>query len=239
MNLSSRSSTKLLLLTILSLLLVACGGLSAESAKGRVLTSEDFDFEVKVNSQPSALELEDIFEGDCSDLDAAISDFSKSKFIAGAEFEERSEAQNGFSLGEFVVEFSTSEEADGFISKVEKIARNSDCEWFFSNSSSGANGSAVGFGSEDFGNVRNLQTAFKVDVEKSVVLDIDSQMVISGTFLSTSSSEEGGAAFAASGNFVIIVHYSVQADDINSSASPVTRSDLEKIVSTAYKKMIG
>ena len=235
----SKSTVQILLLLPLSLLLVACGGLSGESAKERLLTATDFKFEVKVDSSPSEFEITDVFQGDCSELETVIADYSKSKVVAGSEYEDRSEAQNGFSLNEYVIQFPTKEDASIFLANVEKVAKNSDCEWFYSNTSQGSNGSAFGIGSEDFGNVRDLQTAFEVNADESVVLDIDTSLVISGTFLTTSSSEEGGVAFAVSGDLVVIIHYEVQADELSSASSPVTRKDLEIVVSQAFKKMLG
>jgi hypothetical protein len=219
--------------------LAACGGLSAESAKERLLTADDFDFEVQVDSSSSDPSITDIFSGECSEIDLAEKEYSKSNVVAESKYEERSDSQNGFYLREYVIQFPTKEDASTFVASVEKVARNSDCEWYYSTSSKGAFGSSYGIGSEDFGNVRDLQTAFKVDADESVVLDIDSSMVISGTFLSTNSSDEGGAAFATSGDLVVIVSYEVESDDISSSSDPVTRLNLENVVALAFKKMLG
>ena len=98
---------------------------------------------------------------------------------------------------------------------------------------------ATGIGSEDFGNIRDLETAFDVSADESVVFDIDSMIIIAGTFLSNTSSDEGGAAFAAAGDLVVIVDYEVESDEISSSSNPVTRKNLEKVVGIAFKKMLG
>ena len=66
MRLISKSTVSVLSLLCLSLLLTACGGLSAESAKDRLLTAKDFDFEVQIDSSASEMEISDIFEGECS-----------------------------------------------------------------------------------------------------------------------------------------------------------------------------
>jgi|LakMenEpi03Aug12_release.lakeMendotaPanAssembly.Ray.scaffolds.fasta_scaffold54789_4 hypothetical protein len=239
MSFVSKSSLRVLSLISLTFLLAACGGLSAESAKERLLTADDFDFEVQVDSSPSDPSITNIFQGECSEIDTAERDYLKSTVVAKSEYEERSDSQNGFSLEQYVIQFPTKEDASTFVANVEKVARNSDCEWYYSTTSRGAYGSSYGIGSEDFGNVRDLQTAFKVDADESVVLDIDSSMVISGTFLSSNSSDEGGAAFATSGDLVVIVTYEVESDDIRSSSQPVTRLNLENVVGLAFKKLLG
>jgi len=239
MRRNNKSSVIVLFILSLSLLLTACGGLTAESAKDRLLTADDFDFEVKIDSSTSDLEMTSIFEGDCSELDALVAAYSKSSVVAESEYEERSDSQNGFSLNEYVLEFPAKEDASSFIANVKELANNSDCEWSYSNTSRGPNGSATGIGTEDFGNIRDLKTAFRVDADESVVFDIESMIIVSGTFLSNTSSEEGGIAFAASGNLVVIVHYEVQSDEISSSPDSVTRKDLEKVVELAFKKLLG
>lgn len=239
MRRNNKSSVLVLFILSLSLLLTACGGLTAESAKDRLLTADDFDFEVKIDSSTSDLEMTDIFEGDCSQIDALVADYSKSSVAAESEYGERSNSQNGFWVDEYVIQFPAKEGASSFIANVIKLANNSDCEWFYKNSTNGPNGSATGLGTEDFSNIRDLKTAFKVDAEESVVFDIDSTIIVSGTFLSNTSSEEGGVAFAASDNLVVIVRYRVQSDEISSSSNPVTRKDLEKVVGLAFKKMLG
>jgi hypothetical protein len=239
MRSNKKSPVLVLFVLSLGLLLTACGGLTAESAKDRLLAADDFDFEVKIDSSTSDLEMTSIFEGECSELDALVAAYSKSSVVAESEYEERSDSQNGFSLNEYVLEFPAKEDASSFIANVKKLANNSDCEWSYSNTSRGPNGSATGIGTEDFGNIRDLKTAFKVDADESVVFDIESMIIVSGTFLSNTSSEEGGIAFAASGNLVVIVHYEVQSDEISSSPDPVTRKDLEKVVELAFKKILG
>jgi len=239
MRLISKSTVSVLSLLCLSLLLTACGGLSAESAKDRLLTAKDFDFEVQIDSSASEMEISDIFEGECSELDALEAAYSKSTIVAESEYEERNDNQNGFTLNEYVLQFPTKEDASSFISNVKKFANNSDCEWYYSNTVRGANGSATGIGSEDFGNIRDLETAFDVSADESVVFDIESMIIIAGTFLSNTSSDEGGAAFAAAGDLVVIVDYEVESDEISSSSNPVTRKNLEKVVGIAFKKMLG
>jgi hypothetical protein len=239
MRSNKKSSVLALLILSLSLLLTACGGLTAESAKDRLLTAEDFDFEVKIDSSTSDLEMSDIFEGECSELDVVVASYAKSKVVTESEYEERNDSQNGYSLNEYVLQFPTKEDASSFIANVKKLANNSDCEWSYSNTTRGPNGSATGFGTEDFGNVRDLNTAFNVNADESVVFDIESMIIVSGTFFSNTSSEEGGIALAASGDLVVIVHYEVQSDEINSSSDPVTRKNLEKVVEIAFKKMLG
>jgi len=239
MRSNKKSSVLVLLILSLSLLLTACGGLTAESAKDRLLTAKDFDFEVKIDSSTSDLEMSDIFEGECSELDAVVASYAKSKVITESEYGERNDSQNGYSLNEYVLQFPTKEDASSFIANVKKLANNSDCEWYYSNTSRGPNGTATGIGTEDFGNVRDLKAAFNVNADESVVFDIESMIIVSGTFLSNTSSEEGGVAFAASGDLVVIVDYDVQSDQISSSTDPVTRKDLEKVVEIAFKKMLG
>lgn len=239
MSFVSKASLRVLSLVSLTFLLAACGGLSAESAKERLLTVDDFDFEVQVDSSSSDKTITNIFAGECSEIDTAEKDYLKSTVVAESKYEERSDSQNDFSLREYVIQFPTKEDASTFVANVEKVARNSDCEWYYSTTSRGAYGSSYGIGSEDFGNVRDLQTAFKVDAEESIVLDMDSSMIISGPFLKTNSSDEGGAAFATSGDLVVIVTYEVESDEISSSSEPVTRLELENVVSLAFKKMLG
>jgi hypothetical protein len=236
---ASLVTVRVLGLLSLSLLLTACGGLSAESAKDRLLTAQDFDFEVKIDSSPSELEITDIFEGECEEIDALAADYSNSTLVTESEYEDRSESQNGFTINQYVIQFPSKEDARTFVANAEKVANNSSCEWFYSNSVSGVNGTATGLGTEDFGNIRDLKTAFDVGAEESVVFDVDSTIIVSGTFLSNTSSDEGGIAFAASGDLVVIVEYEVQADEIRSSSNPVTRKDLENVVATAFKKMLG
>ena len=88
MRLISKSTISVLSLLCLSLLLTACGGLSAESAKDRLLTAKDFDFEVQIDSSASDMEISDIFEGECSELDALEAAYSKSTIVAESEYDE-------------------------------------------------------------------------------------------------------------------------------------------------------
>jgi hypothetical protein len=98
MSFVSKSSLRVLSLISLTFLLAACGGLSAESAKERLLTADDFDFEVQVDSSPSDPSITNIFQGECSEIDTAERDYLKSTVVAKSEYEERSDSQNGFSL---------------------------------------------------------------------------------------------------------------------------------------------
>ena len=239
MRSNKKSSVLVLLILCLSLSLTACGGLTAESAKERLLTAEDFDFEVQVDSSPSKPEMSSFFEGKCSELDKAVSEYSKSTLIAGSEFDERINSQNRFFVNQYVIQFPSKDEALSFVDSVEKVAKNPSCEWFFTRTVTGVSGSAYGIGSEEIGNIRDLQSAFKVKAEKSVVLDIDTSMLISGAFLSDKSLDEGGAAFAASGDLVVIVHYQVRTDEITEFSQPVTQGDIEKVLSIAFKRMLG
>lgn len=229
------------LLCFMSVALAACGGLSAENARERLLTSDDFDFEVKTDSAPSELtgaSGDELFEGDCDELDKVRSGFRRAITVAASDYEDRSDAQNGFLLREHVLQFQSTDEARGFIADVKRAVNSSDCEWSYSNSSRGSLGSAFGYGSEDFGNVRDLDSAFKIGAEDSVVWDVESSLIVSGTFLSTSSQKEGGTALASAGNLIVLIDYWVQADEVDESSSPVTRTDLEKIVAKAFKKML-
>lgn len=239
MKLKSNILGKSLMLTLTALMITACGGLSADSAKDKLLAVDDFGFEVQVDSSPDQLSISDVFEGECDELDTLNTSYSKANIVASSEFEERSDTQNGYSLGEYVFQFPSSDEASKFLSDAKEVASNSDCEWYYSSRTQGANGSAIGYGSEDFENVRDLKTAFKVDAKDSVVWDVNSNTIISGTFLSTSSSEEGGIAIAQSNDLIVFIQYSVQADEISDASEPVTRRNLEEIVGKAFNKMLG
>jgi hypothetical protein len=240
MRIFSKSTLSVFALLCLSMLLTACGGLSAESAKERLLTAEDFDFEVQVlptkYSKISDIFQPGIFTTQCPEITAFYEDYSRSKIVAESEYQDVSETQFGFTISQYVIQFPNKEDAKRFVENAEKVANTSDCEQTESYTPNDGPGSEPVFFVQDFGNVRDLKSAFNVNVKNSVVFDIDFRANRSESI--DPNPEESGLALAASGDLVVVLHY-VVVDEISTPSGPVTRKYLENVIGIAFKKMFG
>ena len=215
----------------LSVTLTACGSSAwtAESVDAAMLTSDDFDFDVSRAEEETAFEDAEegdtlFWDGDDCTANAKISEaLSKGEMLSTAGFEERNDGQSDFNVKQQVFQLESPEAVTEVMDLITKAIKDDGCSYSDYISAN----SAQAYIDYEFTNIRDLQDAFGLTADASLVWDLEYTAIFSGIFDITIE-EEGGGIVATNGNSILLLTYETDTDeDVDES---ITRRDLEDTI---------
>lgn len=242
-----RSVVSMFVLSLCAVALSGCSSISPESASANMLNAADFSFDVEISDSPdefagpgATLFISEVAADDEAELADACAEAqevaplqSAATQISTVSFADRNDAQNNFRLNQAIIQTASPEDAQKIVAILKQGAANSDCEFSYSMTLTGASG----YANEDFDNIRSADDSFGISSDASVAWDTSLLSIIDGVVFDQTSTEEGGTVVVAKNDLVIYFDY--YSEDPDDSDEPVTRKDLEAVIAKVLQRTLG